>query len=55
MNASTYIQNVGKVTPTFGSNTINIAKKFFDPSTEKERENERIQHARMISSFLYKC
>lgn len=55
MNVTTYIQNVGKPTPTFSSNIINTTKKFFDPAMEKERENERIQHAKMISSFLYKC
>ena len=53
MNAITYVQNVGKTTPTVSSSVINTTKKFFDPDYEKEQESKRSEHARMMHSFLF--
>ena len=52
MNSIDYIQNIGKRVPTFTSRTLSTVNSFLDPTLIKERENERINHGKMITSFF---
>lgn len=55
MNANKYIHCAGTIIPTQSIQITKTARSFFDPILEKERESERISHAKAFNSFLNKC
>ena len=54
MNSLDYIRNAGRQTPTIASKVLSTANTFLDSAQIKERENERNEHAKLMTQFFNK-